>query len=373
MDPFQGVNLAPSLNTFKTKTNNSMLRVKQDNLDPMNVTSDRMKNGIATKTSRDTGVQGTITEYRDDVVSVLDGVIGAISHGLLNTKDITKSIKVGRDGVTFDTDGILAAASRQLGFPVSSESNAMRKVANEINSEFTRITGVNLGGLVTTDGKKFAANKNWRSIIGGNTLKMLTKLTGVDQFVDRSVTSALYNTLFNNAAQYGMRNGYRGIWNSYPAGFGDVRRDAALEALKYMITNGDIKSIKEVLAILDEDDLGIEKNHKMIRSKYPNFIEILFSNFRFNDDVFPEDYPALLADMLEVFERIIGPNWWMKYTEFGEAANLAIMTRVSKDMIKLLSGYEPIIPLLCTAGRFTESSALIELRSQFKSAPKFPR
>lgn len=373
MDPFQGVNLAPSLNTFKTKTNNSMLRVKQDNLDPMNVTSNRMKNGIATKTSRDTGVQGTITEYRDDVVSVLDGVIGAISQGLLNTKDITKSIKVGRDGVTFDTDNILAAASRQLGYPVSSESNAMRKIAGDINGEFTRLTGINLGGLVTTDGKTFNANKNWRGIIGGNTLKMLTKLTGIDQFVDRSVTGALYNSLFNNAAQFGMRNGYRGIWNSYPAGFGDVRRDAALEALKYMITNGDIKSIKEVLAILDEDDGGLEKNRKMIRSKYPTFIEILFSNFRFNDDVFPEDYDELLAEMLEVFERIIGPNWWMKHTEFGEAANLAIMTRVSKDMIKLLSGYEPIIPLLCTAGMFTESSALIELRSQFKGAPKFPR
>jgi len=89
--------------------------------------------------------------------------------------------------------------------------------------------------------------------------------------------------------------------------------------------------------------------------------------------VYPEDYPALLAMMLEVFERIIGQNWWMTYTEFGQVLNLAIMSRVSKDMVTLLSGYEPIIPLLCTAGKFTEGSCLVELRNQFRGAPQFPR
>lgn len=373
MDAFAGINLAPDLDLFRKKTNTSMQKVKEDNLTPYSVTQSRMKTGIATKTSRDTGVQGTITEYRDNVVDVLDGIVGALSGGLLNTKDITKAIKVGRDGVTFSTDNILQAASRQLGYPVNSEAGGMRKIAGDISKEFSRLTGMNLGQLITSDGKTFKTNKNWRGILGGETLRMVNRMTGLDKFVDRSVTASLYNSMYYNAAQFGMKDGYRAIWSAYPPGFGDVRRDATLEALRHMITNGDIESISEVLKILDEDDNGLGTNRKIILSKYPNFVSNLFSNFHFDDSVFPEDYPALRDVLLDVLGKIIGENWWMTYTEFGMAQNLAIMTRVSKDMVKLLSGYDPLVPLLCTAGKFSESSCLVELRSQFRGAPQFPR
>ena len=373
MDAFEGITLAPAVDAFKKNVNIAMQKVKEVNLSPYSVTQYRMGEGIAKKTSRDTGVQGTITEYRDNVVNVLDGIVGAISGGLLKTTDITKAIKVGRDGVTFSTDDILRAASKQLGYPVSSTSGAMRKIAGDISREFSRMTGMNLGTLITSDGKTFKTNKNWRGLIGGETMKMVTRIGGLDKILDRSVTGALYNSMYYNAAQFGMKDGYRGIWNSYPNGFGDVRRDATLEALRYMITNGDIDSVSEVLKILDEDDKGLGTNRKIIMSKYPNFVENLFSNFRFDDGVFPEDYPALLAVLLDVLEKIVGDDWWMTYTEFGYAQNLAIINRVSKDAITLLSGYEPIIPLLCTAGKFQEASALVQLRAQFRGAPQFPR
>ena len=373
MDAFEGINLAPDLDSFRKSTNSSMQRVKEDNLTPYNVTSRRMGNGIATKTARDTGVKGTITEYRDNVVDVLDGVIGAISGGLLNTKDITKAIKVGRDGVTFSTDQILAAASKQLGYPVSSESGAMRKIAGDINKEFTRLTGLNLGGLVQTDGSTFKANKNWRGIFGTETARAVVRITGMDQFLDRSVTGSLYNSIYKSAMEMGMKDSYRSLWNSYPNGFGSIRRDGTIEAMQVMVTNGDIESINEVLKLLDEDDEGLGTNRAMIRSKYPNFVENLFSNFRFDDSVYPEDYEALRTLLLEVLERIQGQNWWMTYTEFGEVLNLAIMTRCSKDMITLLSGYPPIVPLLTTAGKFSEVSCLVELKNQFRGAPQFAR
>lgn len=373
MDAFSGINLAPDLTSFKKNTNTAMQRVKGDNLTPYNVTQNRMKTGIATKTSRDTGVKGTITEYRDSVVDVLDGIVGMLSGGLLNTKDLTKAVKVGRDGVIFDENGILAAASRRMGYPVNSPEGAMRKIAGDISQEFKRITGLNIGGLITSDGETFRVTKNWRGKAGAETFRMLGKLTGLDEFVDRSVTASVYNSLYYNTAMFGMSGSYRSIWNSYPNGFGFARRDATLEAFQYMIINGDIESMTEVLKLLDEDDNGNGSNRKILMSKYPSLIPTLFSNFKFDDDVFPEDYPALLAKLLEVLEKIIGPEWWMTYTEFGMAQNLAIMTRVSKDMVTLLSGYQPIIPLLATAGMFQEASCLVELRNQFRGAAQFPR
>lgn len=350
-----------------------MQRVRVDNLTPYNVTQMRMKTGIATKTSRDTGIKGTITEYRDNVVDVLDGIVGMLSGGLLNSKDLIKAVKVGRDGVTFDENGILAAASRRLGYPVSSPQGAMRKIAGDINKEFKRITGMNIGGLVTTDGETFRVTKNWRGKMGAETARMLGKLTGLDELVDRSVTSSVYNSLYYNTAMFGMSGSYRSIWNSYPKGFGLARRDATLEAFQYMIINGDVESMTEVLKLLDEDDKGTGTNRKILMSKYPNLVSTLFSNFKFDDDVFPEDYPTILAKMLEVLEKVIGQQWWMTYTEFGMAQNLAIMSRVSKDMVTLLSGYDPIVPLLATAGKFQEVSALMELKTQFRGAAQFPR
>lgn len=372
MDIFGGVDLAPSLNLFKKNTNNSMQRVKEDSLTPVDVSQKNMQKGTALKTSKDTGLKGTVTDYRDTVVSALDGIIGAMSGGYLNTKDITRSIKVGRDGVTFDENNILRAVSTKMGYPVSSESGAMRQVASDISKEFNRVTGLNIGRILTSDGKNFKVSKNWKGQMGGEVFKQLTKFTGMDDFIDVSVRSAVYNSLYYNASRFGMKDSYRRIYNTYPLGFEKIRRDATLEALQYMITNGDIDSIDEVLKILDEDDGGLTANRKIISSKFPNFIEILFSNFRFDDDVFPEDYPALLAKLLSVLERIRGHEWWLTYTEFGMAHNMAIMTRVGKDMRTLLSTYEPLIPLLCTIGNFSEEKATVILKRDFKGSAIFP-
>lgn len=372
MNIFEGVDLAPSLASFKRDTNNSMRRVKQDSLTPIDNSMANNAKGVALKTSRDTGLKGTVTNYKDTVVNALDGIIGAISGGFLNTKDITKAIKVGRDGVTFDENNILKAVSTQLGYPVTSQSGAMRQVANDISKEFNRITGLNIGKILTSDGKTFKTNKNWRGQMGGEVFKELIKFTDLDEFIDVSVKSSVYNSLYYNAARFGMRDSYRHIWKSYPTGFGKIRRDATLEALQYMITNGDIDSIDEVLKILDEDDGGLTTNRKIIAAKFPNFIEVLFSNFKFDDDVYPEDYPAVLEKLLSVLERIKGPNWWMTHTEFGPAYNLAIMTRTGKDMKTLLSGYDPLVPLLCTIGFYNQAPATNILKTQFRGVAQFP-
>lgn len=372
MNPFEGLNLAPDVQSFRKNTTTAIQGVKDNSLTPVDITSKKMKEGIALKTSRDTGLKGQVTAYRDTVVDALDGIIGALSGGTLNTKDLTKAIKIGRDGVMFDENAILSTVSRAMGYPVSSQTGAHRKLAQDISREFQRITGLNVGGIISSDGKDFRLKNKAGGSVAAETMKQLTKFFGFDEFIDRSVQSAMYNSIYNNAALNGMSDSYRKIYYGYPPGFEWIRRDATLEALQNMITNGDIKSVQVVLDILDEDDDGLQANRKIIASKYPNFIENLFSNFKFDDDVFPEDYPGLLAMLLDVLERIQGDNWWLKHTEFGDVLNLAIMTRASKDMVTLLQGFPPIIPLLCTAGIFNEESALVVLRRQFKGAAQFP-
>ena len=365
MDIFEGIDLGSSMSSFKSSTNSAMLNVKDKTLAPADVTSTRMKEGVALKTSRDVGVKDTITSYRSAAVEQLDGIIGALSGGLLNTKDITKAIRIGQDGVTFNEDSIVNAIGRDAGVNIRGTSGIMRQLKKEIVGEFHKLTGFNIDGLITADGERMRITKNWRGNAGKEILKMVGKTAGFDEFLDVSIRGAFYNGTLFNAATYGMSGSYGKLFKAYPKGFELIRRDAIMDAMRIVISNGDIESVDKLTELLDKEGKNV------LLSRYPNFVELLFSNFRFDRDMFPEQYPALQAKLLRLLNDLIGPNWYMKYTEFGQALNLAIIQKVSKDMKVLLSSWDEIVPLLCTAGMFSDSPATKELRTHFKDAPKY--
>lgn len=359
---FDGLDLGSSLNMFKKQTNTQMGTVKEGVLTPMDVTGDKLKEGVALVKPQDTSIKGTITEYKSSAVSELDGIIGMLSGGLLNTKAITKAIKIGPNGVTLSDDAILSSASGQMGVPVSGKTSAMRKLASMISTEFKNITGTNINGLITSDGKGFRVNQNWRTSVGRETLSLINKFTGINEFIDTSVQHAMYNSVMQMAAGLGMKDSYKSIYDLYKD-----RRTAQqimVDSVRTMIANGDIESIDAVLALLDQSGINA------INAGYPEFIKTLFRSFRFDSDVYPEDYPALRDKLLVILERVCGPNWWMAYTQFGMAYDLTLINSASEDMITLLSTVDYLIPMICTAGMFSERSAVYELQRVLKNAPK---
>jgi hypothetical protein len=342
-----------------------MKGVKESTLTPADVTATRMKEGVALKTSRDTGLTGTVTAYRSTAIEQLDGIIGALSGGFLNTKDLTKSIKVGPDGVSFSPDAVISAVGEAAGFKISGASGAMRALTNGIATEFKNITGLNGAGLLTLDGKGFRVRDNWRSSIGQQTIRMLGKVGGVDELLDVSAKGAFYNSVFKSSIYMGMTDSYPKMWNAYPKGFELIRRDAALEAMQTVITNGDIESMDAMLKLFDNNTKTV------LISKYPNFVSTLFSNFRFDRDVNPEDYAGLKDKLMAILNDIIGPEWYLKQTYFGKVLNLGLVNRASADLIKLLQMVDEIVPLLCTANMFADGSALLQLKRDFPNAPKY--
>lgn len=366
MDIFSGLDLGKELSSFKQSTSQAMSGVKENTLTPADTTGKRLKEGIALKNARDTQATTGMTNYKDRVVNELDGIIGALSGGLLNTKDLTKAVRVGRDGVTFSDDAILGAIGSEVGYPVNGKSGAMRKIAGQVTAEFKKITGVNIGGLLTTDGQTFRANKNWRGQVGSQLLNMLGNYVGIDEFIDVSVKGALYNSILYETVGYGMSGSYGLLWGSYPKGMELIRRDAFLEAARLAITNGDIESLQTIINLIGEEGRNV------LLSKYPNFVEQLFGNFKFDDDVYPEDYPTILAKVQIVLNQVMGPAWYLKYTSFGDAYNMAVVARVSPDMKKLLIMWDEIAPLVACAGMYDTVATIPELRRQFKDAAKYP-
>lgn len=360
---FDGFSLTDTLKSFQTSTSTAMSKVKENTLNPMDTTGDNLTQGVALLKPTDTSVQKNITSYKSVAVSELDGIIGMLSGGFLNTKAITNSIKIGPNGISLDTDSILSAASQEAGFPVNGKSSAMRKLANGISGQFKKLTGVDMGQIIQGDGKGFKVNGDWRSLLGTETLRQISNLTGIDEFIDVSVQTALYNTVMDSAARLGMRDSYKSIYDLYR----DTRsaNEMLVDAVRVMITNGDIESIDTVVKMMDQNGVNA------INAAYPELIETLFRSFHFATDVMPEDHPALRDKLLALLTRICGPSWWMRSTEFGNAYNLGIIHTVSADMIILLNGMDELAPLLCAAGIYRDRNAVSELKSLFRDAPVF--
>jgi hypothetical protein len=356
MDLFSGLDLNPSVTSFQSNTNTAMKSVKESSLTPADVTTANQKQGVALKTSRDTGVMGTISEYRSTAVEQLNGIIGSLSGGTLNLKDLTKSIRMGPDGITFSDNAIISAVSGAAGYKVSGQSGAARALSASLAAEFKKITGLNIGNILTTNGTKFRVNDNWRGQLGKQTLNMLGKAAGLDDLLDVSVKGAFYNSVLKNATIFGMSDSYRKIWDSYPKGFDLIKRDAAIEAMENVITNGDVESMDAMLKLFDTQTKNV------LLGKYPRFVSILFSNFRFDKTAIPEEYPIIRAKLLAILEDLIGPEWYMKQTYFGKVLDLGLMNNASPDLKTLLQPVDDLVPLLCTAGMFHDASALGQLR-----------
>lgn len=356
-----GFDLDSGLQSFRKSTNSSMQKVQGDVLTPIDVTTQRLDEGVALTNNHDTTVKGRITNYRTSVIDQLDGIVGALSGGLLNTKDLTKAVKIGPDGVKFDTDDIISAVGGNLGYPVYGQTGAMQQIASMASDEFKRLTGLNVGGLVQSDGKDFRIKGSWRDNMGNAVLDGLVNLTGMDELIDSSVQASMYNSILYNTSIFGMKDAYKDLWDNYP--FAALRQDAFIQAMQHMIANGDIASIDVVVGMLDT------QGRNALLNKYPEFVQTLFSRFQFDETALPEDYPVMRDKLLNILNIVCGPNWYYRQTEFGLAYNLGITSRISADMITLLSSVEYLIPLLCTSGMFQEGSAIEQLSSAFKDAP----
>lgn len=367
MDLFSGLNLGSKVGDFKNKVTSAMGGVKENTLTTADPTLSKMKEGVALVSNKQKEVTGVISNYKSEVVEQLDGVIGALSGGKLNTKDVTKAVRIGPDGLHIDENSVISSVSRSLGFNFNSKSQAMQQLTRGINSQFKSLTGLNLGNMVTTDGTTVRLTGNWRDKLSRETFKQVGKITGLEDFIDVSAQGAIYNAVFANAAKYGMSGSYANIYASYPNGFSVVRRDAVLEILSDLIERGDLISIEAMIALLDKEGKNV------VLRRYPNFVQTLFSKFRFDYSVHPDDYDELLSKLQLLLTTLIGDEWYIKQTSFGPAYDLGVFSSVSPDMKILLSLWDDMTPLLATVGMFRDSTAVTELRLNFRNVAQFDR
>ncbi len=361
-DIFKDLNLGDNLTNFRKNTDNLMTDVKTNVLTPVSAVMEKAKDGLALVKSTDSKVQSMLTNFRSQAVEQMDGILGALSGGLLNTSDITKAVRYDQNGFSFDSSSLSSAIGNKIGLDLSSKDAFISQMSSTISSEFNRISNGAFGGLLSVDGKGFRVNGDWRGIVGQGVLNTFLRYTDAEDLVDYSITNSFYNSLLYNAADYGMKDSYASIFNKYTSP--EAARDGLTEAIGRMLNKGDLESINAVLDLLDN------QNKTMIMAKYPDFLESLLSNFTFDTDVTPADYPAIRDRLYRVINEITyRSQWWLRYTQFGYVYDLSLVNRLSTDMLTLLSIDENIIPLLCARNIFITDGAVNVLKQSFPQAP----
>lgn len=357
---FDNLNLGDDLTKFKKSTSDLMSDVKGSVLTPMNSITSKAKEGIALIKSTDTKLQSVISSYRSTAIEQLNGIVGALSGGLLNADDITAAVRVGPDGVTFSSDDLLRTVSSKIGIDVTSTDAFTRQFTDTLDMEFNRISG-GYGDLLNSSGGAFRVNRNWRNETGSSTLDTFMRYTDAKDIIDESVTNSFYNSLMLSAADFGMADSYEDIMAKYTTP--EAAQDGVVESVGRMLDNGDLVSLDSIIKLLDQSNLNA------INARYPDFLEKLLSQYRFGPDVYPGDYPELRGMFNNITKSIAGPNWYKRTTQFGEAFNLGMVNFISDDMIILLQEMDEYIPMICAQGIYNDQPAMDVFYQNFPETP----
>lgn len=362
---FTGTNPPNNVTDFAKNVSKGLQKYKSSAVQAIDPIKNKLKDGVALVKSTESKISNTITSYKSDVIQNLNSIIGSLTGGLVNVDDITKYVKVGPNGVSFDKQGLAANLGSKIGIDLTTNNSLMYQLTNSINQQFNDLTGGYFGNMVQSDGSSFRVTQNWRDKLGNGLLDALQRTTGVQRgLFDYTITTAYNNSLLNLSAQYGMSDSYAGIMTAYTDQ--QDAKTALIDAVSFMLRNGDLISINEVLTLIDPYQYGV------LNAKYPQLISQIFANYAVDPNTDPATYPTIKANLLNVCSKVVGPTWYLRTNEFGTTFDLSTLATISDDIKKVLlsdNTYPELIPLICATGMFTSMSAITVFTQQFPNVP----
>lgn len=361
---FGNIDIGKNISDYQNSVTKGLNGYSGDIVKAISPIQNKLKEGTALVKSTESKVGSVITGYRDSVIGTLNSIVGSLSGGLINFSDAAKYVKIGSNGVSFDTQGLTAQLGSKIGLDLNSNSSLMYQLTNMANSEFNDLTGGVFGNLVTSDGSSFRITQNWRDQAGNGLLSLLGRTTSLTGIMDDTFNTSYYNSLLKLSAQYGMSDSYESIMKNYTDQ--EDAQTAVINIIPTLMQNGDLVSMGKVL------DLVSTTRYAVINAKYPQLINQLFNNFSIDQNTSVGEYPTIKALFFKVITTIFGNNWYLRKTAFGDVLDLGLVNQVSDDIKKVLvsdATYPEIIPLLCSAGIFNSEDAITVFERNFPDAP----
>lgn len=366
---FEGVNLKNTVQKSSQSMNETVSGLKGQLINPLKSVTSSVQSGIATISEAQSVLTKNLSAYKSEAIEGINNTLKNLSGGFINDMADLGSLVKYEDGFKLDTDGLLRLGSKGLGFNINSMRELKDEIADGFMNELNSMTFGLADGLfmVDTDGNgiKIHTADDWKLTLGNQLIDFIGKddPDGFGAVVNVAGMNAVLNTMLNQSIKNGLWQGYDRFDNMYV--FQSDYHDALINGIDLAISKGDLESINTILDIIQKE--GANK----VNAKYPNLIEQLLTNFTFNRDVDPSQYPELKDKMLKVFTTVGGADWYKYPTQFGMAINVGLSSFISESSKTLLIDVDELVPLLCSAGMFVEQSSIETFTGDFPNAVVF--
>lgn len=346
---FDGVNLGNTLQEASRSIGEVVSGLTNNLVNPFKTVSDSVSSGVALVSETSSELNANLSTYRSSAIEGIQTSLKNLTGGILNSPDLGRVLSY-RDGFKVNTNELLRIGSKGLGFNLTSMQDLKQQLGDAFVDELDSMTGGLARGLVYADGTKLGIADDWQMSMGQSLLDFMGKDDGkFGTIVNMAGVNSILNTMVYETARTGIYDGFRTYESQYL--FQDDYHNALINSLDIVIGRGDIHSIQAILDIIEQE--GMNK----VRARYPNLIETMLSGFYFSDETTPQDYPQLRTLLLDVCTRVGGPSWYKTHSWYGEVTNVALVNFISHDAMLLLEEVEELIPLLSSAGIFSEYPA----------------
>lgn len=364
---FEGVDINNNLQKASQSMSETVSNLTTQVVNPFKSISAGVQAGVATISETQSVIASNISAYKSSAIDGINNALKNITGGKYNLSDLG-SLVTYRDGFKLNTDQLLSLAGRGLGFNINSMTDLKNQIGNGFIDELNSMTGGIAQGLVIadTDGSfvKLHIADDWKYSMGTQLIDFLAKddSSGFGSVTNVAAINATLNTLLNQAVKSSLTRSYANFGNMYI--YQSDYHDALINTANVSAERGDLDSLTEIINIVGNE--GATK----IAALYPTTIEQTLSNYAFTSTDDPSDYPRLTTNLLNLCVKLGGTDWYKYPTQFGMVTNVGLVNQLSPDAKTLLEETEELIPLLCSAGIFTEQSATDLFLSDFPTAIK---
>lgn len=362
---FEGVNLNNTLQKASQSMGSTVSGLTNQLVNPLKSITSAVQSGIATISEAESVITTNLSTWKSEAIEGISTTLKNLTGGLFNISDIGSLVKY-EDGFKVDTDQLLRLGSKGLGFNVNSMLDLKQQIGDGFIKELNSMTFGLADSLFMIDtsgnGIKIHTADDWKFALGNQLIDFIGKddPDGFGSIVNIAGMNAILNEMLNQSIKTGLWQGYDRFGDMYV--FQSDYHDALINGIDLAIARGDLESMNTILGIIQKE--GANK----VGAKYPKLIQSMLTNFTFNRDVDPSQYPELTTKMLSVFTTVFGSDWYTYPTQFGPAINLGLVSTISDSSKILLVDVDELAPLLCGSGILAEQSASDVFKQDFPNA-----
>lgn len=361
-DPFEGVATTDPVSRSAEQISSDVGSIRKQATDPIDASSEDNYLGIESVMPSMDGLDETLNGFKSQTLGQMTEAYQSKTENF-SIKDARDLLDVESGKIKINKEAVLDDISDIVGYNIGNSETFKGQAGDTLFDLFVQLTDPDGGSLLDKNGDQLSFKDGWRE---GTTEGLIYALgmAGYELYQDvkdSAKQDAFDATMLYSAAQAGMVEAYAEIYGKIKPQ--SKANDMMINAIKYVISNGDYFSFREMLKILGKSQ------YPKIRSTYPTLPRDLLSAYYMDKKVYPHEHEALCKELDGHLSDIYGVDWYLVPTAHGDAYNVLIGSDCSTDAMMLLRNEERLRIIVVLRGTFNEGRADDTFFDHFPDTP----